>query len=446
MNDLAVIVLAAGKGTRMRSRLPKVLHPVCGRPMGAYVLDAARELSPSKLIVVVGHEAQQVRDAFSATDVIFVDQPQQMGTADAVKRCREAAVGCREVMVLNGDSPLITAATLRGLLAARGAAALSFATCRVPDVGSFGRVVRNPAGAVREIIEMAAINNPAATVERNAGQYVFEAAWLWPQVDRIPISAKGEYYLTHLQAVAYSTGRPATSFEGAPDELMGFDDRVGLAEAERVMRQRILQKHMLAGVTIADPATTYIDAAVTIEADVTILPGCHISGPSHVSTGSIIGPNTTLTNARIGRDTIVRQSAIEDSRIGERVNVGPFAHTRQGAVIGDDCELGNYAEVKNSNVGNRVKMHHFSCILDADVGDRTNFAAGAITCNYDGVGKNRTTIGSDVFIGCDTMLIAPVTLGDGALTGAGSVVTKDVPAGIRVAGVPARPMPAKGDN
>jgi bifunctional UDP-N-acetylglucosamine pyrophosphorylase/glucosamine-1-phosphate N-acetyltransferase len=414
--------------------------------MGAHVLNAARELQPDRLILVVGHEAAMVRAALAATDVTFVDQTQPLGTADAVRRCKDAAGDCTEIMVLYGDSPLIRPETLRGLRAVRGSAAFSFATCRVADVGGFGRVVRNDAGAVREVIEQSDANNPSRTVERNAGQYVFEAAWLWNHVSGIPASSRGEYYLTYLQSLAYVRGRPAVTFEGPTEELMGFDDRVGLAEAERLMRERILRRHMLAGVTITDPATTYIDALSTFEEDVTILPGCHITDASHAATGSVIGPSTTLRNVRLGADTAVRQSALEDSIIGARVSVGPFAHTRGGAVIGDDCEIRNYAEVKNSNIGSGVKMHHFSYLGDADVGDRANIAAGMVTCNYDGVAKHRTVIGADAFIGCDTMLVAPVTVGEGAMTAAGSVVTTDVPPGGRVAGVPARPMSAKGEG
>ncbi|MGH2632574.1 MAG: DapH/DapD/GlmU-related protein, partial [Tepidiformaceae bacterium] len=224
-------------------------------------------------------------------------------------------------------------------------------------------------------------------------------------------------------------------------EALGVDDRVKLAEAERIMRGRILQRHMLAGVTITDQATTYIDSAVQLGPDVTILPNSSLWGTTTVATGCVIGPGTTLANAAIGRDTTVRNSVVEDSRVGERSKVGPFAHLRENAVVGDDCEVHNYAEIKNSVIGNHVKMHHFSFIGDADVGDETNIAAGVVTCNYDGTRKNRTTIGRHVFIGSDSMLIAPVTLGDDAFTGAGSVVTKDVRPGGRVAGVPARAIP-----
>jgi bifunctional UDP-N-acetylglucosamine pyrophosphorylase/glucosamine-1-phosphate N-acetyltransferase len=225
--------------------------------------------------------------------------------------------------------------------------------------------------------------------------------------------------------------------------IVGVDDRVKLAEAERIMRARIIERHQLAGVTISDPATTYIDAGVQLAQDVTVLPNCYLQGATRVGTKSTVGPGTTLRNATVGEATTVRNSVIEESEIGSRCNVGPYSHVRGNAVIGDDCELGNYAEVKNSRIGPRVKMHHFSYMGDAEVGEDTNIAAGAITCNWDGVNKNPTTIGARVFIGCDTMLVAPVVVGDGALTGAGSVVTRDVPPGGRVAGVPARPIPQK---
>jgi len=438
--NLGVIVLAAGQGTRMKSALPKVLHPVCGKPMAAHVLAAARTLAPARIAVVVGYGRDLVEDALGAPGVAFVEQTELLGTADAVRRCRDAMAGCDSVMVLNGDSPLITGDLLARLLAARGAATVALTTCPVPDDGSFGRVVRDTKGAVEGIVEDAR-TNADATAERNAGQYVFEAAWLWAHVDAIPVSDKGEYYLTHLPAMAHAEGRPAVTCEAPYDEVMGFDDRVGLAEAERLMRQRILRAHMLAGVTIADPSTTYVDADVQLAGDVTVLPNCYLYGATTVATGAVIGPGTTLRGARVGEATRVQASVIEDSTIGARVEVGPFAHVRGGATIGDECILGNYAEVKNSVLARGVKMHHFSYIGDADVGEYANIAAGIITCNYDGVAKHRTTIGAHAFVGSDTMLVAPVTIGEGASTGAGSVVTKDVPPGGRVAGVPARAIP-----
>ncbi len=439
---LGVVVLAAGQGTRMKSALPKVLHPVCGKPMVQYVLAAARALGPARIAVVVGYGRNLVEHEVEADDITFVEQTELLGTADAVGRCRDAMGGCDSVMVLNGDSPLITTDLLTRLCVARHGATVAFTTCPVPDDGSFGRVVRDAKGAVQGIVE-GSRSKAGSTAERNAGQYVFDATWLWDHIGAVPVSAKGEYYLTHLPAMAHAEGRPATTLEAPNDEVMGFDDRVGLAVAERLMRQRILRAHMLAGATIADPATTYVDADVQLAADVTVLPNCYLYGATTVAAGSVIGPGTTLRNARIGAETRVQASVIEDSSIGERVEVGPFAHVRGGATIGDECVLGNYAEVKNSVLGRGVKMHHFSYVGDADVGEDANIAAGIITCNYDGVTKHRTTIGARAFVGSDTMLVAPVTIGEGASTGAGSVVTKDVPPGGRVAGVPARAIPRR---
>ena len=431
-------VLAAGRGTRMKSALPKVLHPVCGTPMAGHVIEAARCLRPASIAVVVGHEGQRVRDALAAADLTFVDQPDLLGTADAVARCRESLGGCETVLVVNGDQPLTTTELLQAVLDGRGAAPMAFATCTLDDAGRLGRVARDSHGAVSAIVEAADLPAVSGPAEVNAGVYAFDAAWLWDALARIARSPSGEYYLTHLAALAHEDGTPAVAVACEPGAFLGVDDRRALARAEAAMRTRILERHMERGVTIIDPATTYIDAAVHIAEDVTILPNCYLYGSTEAASGATIGPGTILRNARIGRDSRVESSVIEDSRIGERVRVGPFAHVRGGADIGDDCELGNYAEVKNSRIGRRVKMHHFSYIGDADVGEDTNIAAGIITCNFDGKEKHRTTIGRNVFIGSDTMLIAPVTLGDHSATGAGSVVTRDVPPGTLVVGMPAR--------
>ena len=440
---LGVVLLAAGQGTRMKSSLHKVLHPVCGKAMASHILDAARELSPDRIVVVVGHHAEQVRAALGAPEITFVDQTELLGTGDAVARCKAALEGCERVLVLNGDEPLLTSATLARLIDAGRGTPMAFVSQRVADAGALGRVRRDGALRVMSIVQAADDPDSDGKAEINWGEYLFEGSWLWEQLPRVPLSPKGERYLTKLADFAFESGTPAVTIAADPVEALGVDDRVKLAEAERRMRERILQRHMLAGVTISDPQTTYIDATVGLATDVTVLPGCHLTGTTVVETGSVIGPGTTLRNAMIGRESGVRQSVIEDSRIGSDVSVGPFAHVRGGATIGDGCELGNYAEVKNSVLGAGVKMHHFSYIGDADVGDYTNVGAGSITCNYDGVQKHRTTIGKRVFIGSDSMLIAPVTLGDGASTGAGSVVTKDVAAGDKVVGVPARAFSPK---
>lgn len=440
MNEtIGVIVLAAGQGTRMKSALPKPLHPVCGVPMVSHVIAAARALNPRTIAVVVGHRADLVREALAAPDLHFVEQTELLGTGDAVARCRETLAGCATVLVLNGDEPLVSTGTLERLLAVRGDRPMAFVTQVVPDGGALGRVDRT-GGDVRAIVQAADDPGRSGEAEINWGEYTFAAAWLWDQLPRVPLSPKGERYLTKLADFAFDQGTPAATVPAMDGEALGVDDRVKLAEAERRMRARILERHMLAGVTITDPATTYIDAAVEIAADVTVLPNCYLQGRTTVGANTAIGPATTLRDAHVGEDCDVRQSVVEESRIGRRVRVGPFAHVRGNADIGDDCELGNYSEVKNSNIGRGVKMHHFSYLGDADVGEETNIAAGTITCNWDGVNKNRTTIGARVFIGCDTMLVAPLTIGDDALTGAGAVVTKDIEKGVKVAGVPARPI------
>ena len=444
-SDLAVIVLAAGQGTRMKSVLPKVLHPVCGKAMAAHVLDAARELQPGKLIVVIGHGAEEARERLAAPDVTFVLQAEQLGTAHAVMQCSEAAAGCGEVMVVNGDSPLITSATLERLRAARGASAMAFLSCTMEDPARLGRVVRY-GGVVTAIVEADEYQGEPGTAEINAGQYVFRADWLWPELPLISKGSKGEYYFTGLVASAHFAGTAAETAAIDPDEFFGVDDRVRLAEAERLMRARILRGHMLNGVTIADPATTYIDATVRLEQDVTIRQNCWLTGATEVASGSSIGPGTTLRDSVVGPGCAVVASVVEESALGARVNVGPYAHVRGHSTIGDECYLGNYAEVNRSTLGRGVKMHHFSYLGDATVGDNANIAAGVITNNFDGTNKHPTVIGEGAFVGCDTMLVAPVTMGARSMTGAGTVLKQDLPPGAVAVGVPARIIRQRGED
>jgi bifunctional UDP-N-acetylglucosamine pyrophosphorylase / glucosamine-1-phosphate N-acetyltransferase len=435
--SLAVIVLAAGQGTRMKSALPKVLHAVCGKPMVGHVLDAAHGLQPDRLIVVVGHGGDQVREALAAPGIIFVTQAEQLGSGHAVAQCAEAAAGCDEVVVLNGDSPMLTTASLQRLRECRADRPMAFLSTVLGDPAKLGRVVRNGT-EVSAIVEWDEYTGPPGPAEINSGQYVFSAPWLWENLPTVTRGPKGEYYFTALAAMATTAGTPAQTAMIEPQEFLGVDDRVRLAEAEQLMRQRILRQHMLDGVTITDPATTYIDAGVEIGQDTTILPGTTIRGRTVIAPGCTIGPGSLLRDATLGERTVVQASTIEDSTLGERVYVGPYSHVRGNSTIGDDCHLGNYAEVNRSKLGRGVKMHHFSYLGDATVGDRANIAAGVITNNYDGTHKHPTVIGEDAFVGCDTMLVAPVEMGANSQTGAGTVLRQDLPPNAVAVGVPAR--------
>lgn len=440
---LGVVVLAAGRGTRMRSSLPKVVHPVAGKPMVCHILDAVSAVNPAAVAVVVGYGAEKVREAVGSRSVSFVEQTELNGTAKAVELCKEAMAGCDRVLVLNGDSPLITTALVQALADSLAGNAVSLVAATIPEPGGMGRIVRATDHSVRAVVEAADWDGPAGPWEINAGQYCFDAAWLWDNIGRVTVSPKGEYYLTALFAMAIEQGRSVAAISRDPAEVLGVDDRVRLAEVEAQVRRSILERHMLGGATIVDPATTYIDADAELGEDVTIYPQTHIKGATRIASGTSVGPGAVLQNATIGEDCVIQSAVIEESRLGNRVKVGPFCHIRGNADLSDDCELGNYAEIKNSILGVGVKMHHFSYLGDADVGEHVNIAAGSITCNYDGVHKHRTIIGDRAFIGCDTMMVAPVTIGADAFTATGSVVIRDVPDGERVAGVPAKPLPRK---
>jgi len=448
LDTWTAVVLAAGQGTRMRSNLPKVLHPLAGRPMVRYVVDAARAAGVARCIVVVGPDAADgVREAVGSS-AEFAVQDEPLGTGHALAAARDAVGDAEHVLVLNGDVPLITEETLR-MLAERhlaGGDDLTLLTAQVDSAGAYGCVQRDADGNVTDIVEAPERSGaPEGRAEINAGQYCFRAAWLWQQIDSIPPSPGGERYLTSLVPLAVRSGAALQAVPAADAaEVQGINDRAQLAEAEAAMRRRINRGHMLAGVTLADPERTYIDAGVAIGPDSLVEPNTHLRGATTLGHGCRVGPDTTLVDAKVGDDCRIISSIVEDATLEDGVDVGPYSHLRSGTYLCAGVHIGNYAEVKASRLGRGVKMGHFSYIGDAEVGDETNIGAGAITCNYDGTSKHRTVIGRSVFIGSDTMLVAPVTIGDGARTGAGSVVTKDVPAGAMVAGAPARVAPSRG--
>jgi bifunctional UDP-N-acetylglucosamine pyrophosphorylase / glucosamine-1-phosphate N-acetyltransferase len=439
----AAIVLAAGLGTRMNSRLPKVLHPLCGRPMLAYVIDAAREATGQRPLVVYSPATAAIRDAFR-DQAEFALQDEPRGTGDAVRAALAGLpAGTEEILVVSGDVPRVDAGILRDLLDQRRLDHAAFALTAVAayDPRQLGRVVRSDAGSVERIVEAAdATEDELEIGEINAGLYAFDGDWLRGAIGRLrPSPRTGELYLTELVTIARADGRLVAALDVEDDgRLMGINDRAELAQAEWDLRTELNAGHMRAGVTMRDPSTVYVDATVELGQDVTLEPNVILRGKTRIGEGTLIGAGSQIVDSTIGAGCVVWTSVVESSEVLDGASVGPFAHLRAGSSIGAGAEIGNFAEVKNSRIGPGVKQHHASYIGDADVGARTNVGAGTITANYDGSAKHRTTIGEGVFLGVDTMLRAPVTLGDGARTGAGAVVTHDVPAGKLAVGVPAR--------
>ncbi len=438
------IVLAAGLGTRMRSRRPKVLHPVCGRPMLAHVLDAARAVGDRPPLVVVSPATEAVRGAFGSDGVDWALQPEPLGTADALRAALAvASPDAEELVVLSGDVPLLRPQTLRRLLELRRAeaATVAISVMRPPDPRGYGRVVRDGTGRVTRIVEEKDADEATRAIgEVNAALYAFDAAWVRARIDDVgPSAATGEYYLPDLVAMACAEGGTVVALEVADHrELAGINDRVQLAAAEAELRRRIVEAHMLAGVTMLDPATVLIDAGVEIAPDVVLEPGVMLQGRTRIGADTVIGSGSRVVDSVVGERCRIWSSVIESSEVGNDVRVGPWAHLRPGTSVGDGAEVGNFAEIKSSRLGAGSKQHHFSYLGDATIGSHVNIGAGTITCNYDGRAKHRTVIGDGAFIGSDTMLVAPLSVGTNARTGAGSVVTHDVPDGMLAVGVPAR--------
>ena len=436
--------MAGGLGIRMRSTLPKLLHPLCGRPMLAYVVEAARAATGRDPIVVTSPATAAVRDAFP-TGVMFALQERPDGSGDAVRAALAAVpADVAEVVVLNGDIPLVRDGLVRGVLERRRAAdaAIALVSFEAWEPGALGRVVRTPDGdRVARLVEAKdATPDELAVSEVNAGLYAFDAAWLRAAIERLtPSPATGEYYVTQLVEFAVADRLAVVAHE-APDDgtLDGINDRAQLAEATAMLRERINLAWLRAGVTMHDPATAYIEADVELAPDVTIEPNVILRGRTRVGEGSLIGSGSQVVDSAVGPRCRVWASVLEGATVEEGTTIGPFSHLRAGSSIGPNVQLGNFAEVKNSRLERGVKQHHVSYLGDAHLGEGTNVGAGTITANYDGVNKLHTEIGTGVFLGVDTMLVAPVTLGDGSKTGAGAVVTHDVPAGTLAVGVPAR--------
>ena len=453
---VAAIVMAAGRGVRMHSRIPKVLHPVGGVPMVRRVVDALTQASITQIVVCAGPDPGPIRQVLPDGVVIAI-QAEPRGTGDAVEISLAAIPpSVRTVVVIGGDTPLVTPATIRELVQAmrRGDDAagrqpvISICVAELGDPAGYGRVVLGQTGGVERIVEEANASAEERLIRlADVWPFAFDATWLRQAIVGLKPSASGERYLTDLIADAVREGQRVQAVTVAdPAETVGVNTRRQLAEVEAVLRRRVCDRLMDAGVTIVDPASTYVEESVSVARDVVIHPQSFLRGQTTVGEGSVIGPGADVTNCRLGKDVQVRWSVIEDAQIADRVQIGPYARVRAGTILGDDVQLGSFAEVKNSTVGRGTQMHHFSYLGDAQVGADVNIGAGAVTCNFDGKDKYETVIGDGAFIGSDTMLIAPVAIGAGAATGAGSVVTHDVPAGGRVAGVPARPMSGNADE
>jgi bifunctional UDP-N-acetylglucosamine pyrophosphorylase/glucosamine-1-phosphate N-acetyltransferase len=435
------IILAAGEGTRMKSSLPKVLHPLAGKALIRYSLEVVKGISSQKPVIVIGRDAEKVENIIDG-EAEFVFQEKRLGTADAVTSARKKVEGKSDlVLIIYGDMPLLRKQTLEQLVDKQknNPGPLTIATLHLDDSHGFGRIVRED-GEIKEIVEEAQATSKQKEIrELNVGAYCVSSTWLWKALERIPVSPKGEYYLTDLVGLASREGFHVEGIQiEDPDEAIGINNRVHMAEAEAILRKRINLNWMLEGVTIADPERTYIEVDVQIGKDTVILPNTHLMGETIIGENCEIGPDTIITSTQIGNSCKVLSSVLDYAVLEDHVSMGPYCHLRKGAHLSKGVHMGNFGEVKDSILGEETKMGHFSYIGNATIGKNVNIGAGTITCNYDGRSKHPTEIGDDVFIGSDTMLVAPIKIGKRARTGAGSVVTKDVPEDTVVVGVPAR--------
>lgn len=426
------VVLAAGQGTRMKSNLYKVLHPIAGRPMVLHVIDQLKSLQLDKTTTVVGYGAEEVISVIGERSE-FVTQEEQLGTGHAVMKAEELLGNLDgTTLIVCGDTPLITDKTYEALIKhheSSGAKA-TILTTNAPNPTGYGRIIRNEKNEVERIVEEADASNVERTVQEiNTGTYCFDNRALFEALKNVSNdNAQGEYYLTDVIEILKNKQEKVEAYLTFDfDETIGINDRIALAEAETILKRRINEQHMRNGVTIIDPENCYIGPDVKIEQDVTIHPGTIITGSSVIKSKAVIGPYSEIQNCTVGEGSLITQSVVKDSVIGKNVNLGPYVHIRPETQLEDEVRVGNFVEIKKASLGKGTKASHLSYIGDAKIGSNVNIGCGTITVNYDGIKKHETTVGDDVFIGCNTNLIAPVTIGDGAFTAAGSTITKDVP-------------------
>ena len=442
---LTIVILAAGKSTRFKSKIPKVLYPLNHKPMLEYSFAIAEQLSPQKPVLVVGPETEAAIRNWAGDRADFVPQTARLGTGHAVMQTRDLLKGKSDaILVLYGDGPMLQAQTLQKLIdyKAQTHATIALMTLISDTSRGFGRILRRADTLIQGIIE-----EPEATPEQlairelNPGIYIFDATFLWPALSRLqPSAKKGEYYLTDLIKMAADDGLTVVGIPfDDPDEAVAVNTRVDLAAAEAAMQRRLQRHWMLQGVTILDPASTYLSSETRIGQDTIIHPHTHLRGATTIGEDCTIGPNTIIADCTIGNRCQVLASVLELAQMDDDSDIGPFGHLRKGAHLCAGAHMGNFGEIKNSTLGLGAKMGHFGYLGDAQIGANANIGAGTITCNYDGKNKNRTVLADDVFIGSNTLLVAPIHIGDGAQTGAGAVVTRDIEPHTLAYGVPAKP-------
>ncbi|RKD22801.1 UDP-N-acetylglucosamine diphosphorylase/glucosamine-1-phosphate N-acetyltransferase [Ammoniphilus oxalaticus] len=426
------VVLAAGQGTRMKSKLYKVLHPVCGKPMVQHIVDRLGDILIDEVFVVIGHGAEQVKSQLGST-VQYVHQEQQLGTAHAVMMSSDYLEGKQgTTLVVTGDTPLITDETLQRLMERHNqtGASATILTSILEDATGYGRIIRNADGSVAKIVEHKDATDEERTArEINTGIFCFDNEKLFQALKKVDNqNAQGEYYLTDVIEILKGEGATISAYVTEdPQEGMGVNDRVQLSQVEQIMRKRINEAHMRNGVTIIDPLSTYIEPDVKIGADTVIQPGCFLRGNTQVGEDCLIGPNADLADTTVEDGITIRYTVVLESLIRKEADVGPFAYLRPGCDVGEGVRVGDFVELKNTRLGNGSKVAHLSYLGDAEIGDDVNIGCGTITVNFDGKEKHKTIIGNRSFVGCNANLIAPVTIGDEAYVAAGSTVTKDVP-------------------
>lgn len=443
------MVLAAGEGKRLKSDLPKVLHPVGGRPLLAHALAALDDLDLVRICAVVSAQRNEIAEALGRDDIVYAVQDPPRGTGDAV-RVALGALGADvdAVLVTNGDTPLVRSSTLRSMLETHlaGDASATILTTQAPGKSDYGRVIRMGDGSVDRIVEARdADEDQLALSEVNAGVYVFDSRHLSDALGKLDTSnVQGEFYLTDVIEILRAQGRNVLA-QGAPwEETRGVNDRIQLSEVTGLMHRRAAEKWMAEGVTIVDPSSTFIDASVSIDRDATILPFTWLEGDTRIGARATVGPQTRVVDSDIAAEATVTFAVVRGSEIGPKASVGPFASLRPGTTLAKGARLGTFVESKNATIGEDSKANHLAYLGDAQIGSGVNVGAGTITCNWDGVRKHRTVIEDDAYISSDTMLVAPVRVGKGAATGAGSVVREDVPDGALAVGIPARNIEGKG--